>query len=331
VLKSKTVFVVGAGASYECDLPVGEELALRISGKLDVKFDDWGQKIVVGDSLLFHNVAHNQNYQQYQKAAWLIRDGIILANSIDDFLHIHKGDERVVRYGKAAIAQCILEAERGSKLFFEPSAQRTSIDFKNCSRTWLVKLMRLLARHTSSQDPSAFFGQCSFVVFNYDRCIEYFFIHALQRLYDIQAQQAEEIVSNATILHAYGSAGDLQRVPFGSDRANFAAIGESSIKTYTETVESDAIKEEIAGAQKIIFLGFAYHDPNLQLLAKPKSLPLKSIIGTALGRSKSDRQEIVAQITEWTEDKYTLAQSERVLIEHELKSADIFDHYSKSL
>jgi hypothetical protein len=93
----------------------------------------------------------------------------------------------------------------------------------------------------------------------------------LQRLYDIQAQQAEEIVGSATILHAYGSAGDLREITFGSDRANFTAIGETSIKTYTETVESDAIKAEVAAAQRIVFLGFAYHDPNLHLLTEEQS------------------------------------------------------------
>jgi hypothetical protein len=102
LLKKKTVFVIGAGASYEYGLPVGEDLALNISEKLDVKFDDWGDKITTGDARLFHNVAHNQNYLEYQKTAWLIRDGIILANSIDDFLHIHRGNAHVVRYGTAA-------------------------------------------------------------------------------------------------------------------------------------------------------------------------------------------------------------------------------------
>lgn len=113
MLKQKTVFVVGAGASKEFNLPVGVDLAITISGKLNVLFDDFGRDITAGDRDLFNNVTktHSQELSHYQKAAWLIRDGIILAHSIDDFLDVHQHDRRVVTYGKAAIAKCILEAE----------------------------------------------------------------------------------------------------------------------------------------------------------------------------------------------------------------------------
>ena len=104
------MFVVGAGASKEFGLPVGAELAMKISEKLNVLFDDFGTKIFSGDRDLFYNVTrtHSQEMSLYQKAAWLIRDGIILAHSIDDFLDVHQHNERVVNYGKAAIAKCIL-------------------------------------------------------------------------------------------------------------------------------------------------------------------------------------------------------------------------------
>jgi hypothetical protein len=41
MLKESTVFVVGAGASSEFNLPIGTDLAIEISAKLDVRFDDW--------------------------------------------------------------------------------------------------------------------------------------------------------------------------------------------------------------------------------------------------------------------------------------------------
>jgi hypothetical protein len=91
-------------------------LAIAISDKLNVRFDDFGEKLVSGDLDLFRNVSSGRDATVTQKAAWLIRDGIILANSIDDFLDVHQHDEEVVRYGKAAIVKCILEAERSSKI-----------------------------------------------------------------------------------------------------------------------------------------------------------------------------------------------------------------------
>ena len=53
MLREKTVFIVGAGASKEFGMPIGSELALSISKKLNVLFDDWGRKVVDGDSDLF--------------------------------------------------------------------------------------------------------------------------------------------------------------------------------------------------------------------------------------------------------------------------------------
>jgi hypothetical protein len=171
MLRNETVFIVGAGASKEFGFPIGTELAIRISEKLNVLFDEWGQRIIAGDAQLFQNVSRGRDARATQRAAWLIRDGIILASSIDDFLDIHRHDEEVIRYGKAAIAKCILEAERGSKLFFEHSRSQTSINFKNVADTWLVKLMRLLGRNLPKADRRKIFEKCTFVVFNYDRAV----------------------------------------------------------------------------------------------------------------------------------------------------------------
>jgi len=210
LLKKRTVFVIGAGASKEFGLPVGTELVVAISDKLNVKFDEWGQKIVSGDRDLFQNVAKGRNATATQQAAWLIRDGIILANSIDDFLDVHRHDAEVVRYGKAAIVKCILETERSSKLYYDQSQrQDTTIDFRGCADTWLVKLMRRLGSQLSHSDRAKIFDKCSFVIFNYDRCVEHFFINALQRFYNIGGNEAQQIVASANIYHAYGATGQL--------------------------------------------------------------------------------------------------------------------------
>lgn len=333
MLKNETVFVVGAGASKEFGFPVGTELALKISEKLNVLFDDWGQRVIAGDANLFHNVAHGRDARVVQKAAWLIRDGIILANSIDDFLDIHRHDEEVVRYGKAAIAKCILEAERKSKLFFEPSHARTSIDFAAAADTWLVKLMRLLGRQRPKAERKKIFDRCTFVVFNYDRAIEHFFVHALQRVYDVQLNEALDIVGSANIFHAYGATGSLSgdrtSVSFGAEQVNHCYIGSEAIKTYTESVESTQIREAIAKAQSIVFLGMAYHDQNLRLLCDDDTLEIKEILGTALYRSDSDIAAVQAQLAGWAQPKYKSTLLKHVRIGNKISASQIFDDYSR--
>ncbi|UZE46992.1 hypothetical protein ONR75_18480 [Rhodopseudomonas sp. P2A-2r] len=341
MLKRNTVFVVGAGASKEFDLPVGSELALSISDKLNVKFDDWGQKIIAGDRPLFENLSRSNrgNNLTYQKAAWLIRDGIVLAHSIDDFLDVHKDNATVVQYGKAAIAKCILEAEASSKLYFKANSNaRETVNFAGASTTWLVKLMRLLGRQLPHSQRAEIFNRCSFVVFNYDRCIEHFFTNALTRMYDIRPEEAEEIVSKAKIEHVYGSPGTLGSAtvgnlvtPFGADRADYAGIGLASIKTYTESVESDRVRSMVVDSEAVVFLGFAFHDQNMKLLAADGSLKPKAFLGTGFGISESDREIVQQQIVDWVEPPRRLDASLKVDIRPALKAADIFDFYSKTL
>jgi hypothetical protein len=349
MLKQQTVFVIGAGASKEFGLPVGSELAIKISEKLDVLFDDFGTKIVSGDKDLFNNVTktHGQELSQYQKAAWLIRDGIVLAHSIDDFLDVHQHDEQVVNYGKAAIAKCVLEAERESRLFFDPHAHQPkpgprTIDFTNCADTWLIGLMRLLVRGTPHADRAKIFDRCTFVIFNYDRCVEYFFVHALQRFYNIDEQEAVEIANKANFYHPYGLVGQLGNAtttggmaPFGAAHADCYNLGKTMLKTYTESVESKEIRAAVIAANQIVFLGFAYHDQNMRLLAENKSLGEKQIIGTALGMSQSDISTIRFQMDDWeNKDRgfvITRHIPANIDIQSSLTAADIFNYYSKSL
>lgn len=344
MLKNRTVFVIGAGASAEFGLPVGADLANEISEKLDIRFDDWGSKVVSGDADLFQNVIQKtpNEANEYQQAAWLIRDGIVLANSIDDFLHVHRHDARVVKYGKAAIAKCILEAERKSTLYYDPNSQdsrkgNASIDFAGRSDTWLVKFFRLLGRGLAHSDRANVFENVSFAIFNYDRCIEYFFLNALQRFYNIDIEEARSIIAKAQFLHAYGTPGELfsaQRgdvlANYGQTRADYLRVSET-VKTYTESVESRAIKQAIFDSEQIVFLGFAYHAPNLSLLADNRSLRLKRILGTGFGMSPSDIETTAHEISLWAIENYDNAMKARVTITAGMKAADLIDYYSKTL
>jgi hypothetical protein len=107
MFKCKTLFILGAGASAEVDLPVGTQLAKIIASMLDVRRG--GPENMTGEMLL------GQLYDRYplpkngyHRAAMLISDGVRLASSIDDFLDRHTGNEEVQRVGKAAIVKSIL-------------------------------------------------------------------------------------------------------------------------------------------------------------------------------------------------------------------------------
>lgn len=334
MLREKTVFIVGAGASREFNLPVGTQLAQMISQKLNINFDNWGEGKATGDHDLFDAVRQHANgdAESFQQSGWLIRDGIVLANSIDDFLDSHRHDEKVVLMGKMAIAKCIIEAERSSTLYFTIK-NRDTIDFASCADTWLVKLMRILVRGVAYKDRAKVFDNSAFIIFNYDRCVEHFFIHALSRYFNIQAEEANDIVAEATIFHPYGTPGSIierQKVHFGAARADWHTLG-GAIKTYTESIDTADIKQTIVDAKKLIFLGFAYHDQNMALLADQECLVAKNIFGTAYERSDSDVSVISQQILGWFSEMYRNPMERNVHINHELTASKFFDYFSKSL
>jgi hypothetical protein len=76
---SKTVFVLGAGASHEVGLPVGSQLAEIISKKVDIQFLEDGQYVENGSDVRLYERLRSKfgkEIRAYQLAGWTIRDGI---------------------------------------------------------------------------------------------------------------------------------------------------------------------------------------------------------------------------------------------------------------
>ena len=326
----KTVFVVGAGASAEIGLPLGGELATIIQKKMDVRYEQFNKPVGAGDHDLFVQITKNfaNNAEGYQKASWLIRDGIQLARSIDDFLDMHRDDALVVEYGKAAIVKSVLEAEHKHATKFKDINGMPAFSPGHFAGTWYAKLMQMLGPGVSKANLKTLFNNVSFIVFNYDRCIEYFLLNAVQKLYGIAAGPAEEIVGKLAIIHPYEVID--RSIPFGSVRANHTSLA-AGIKTYTEQVNDPKMNQEIHAqlqlAQTIVFLGFAYHDQNILLLEPPQKLKTdKTFYGSAFGLSDSDVRVVERQVLAWAEPRMA-----SIDLENKLKCSDLFDHYTKSL
>src|SRR6185312_2777915 len=267
MFRRHTLFVVGAGASAEFGLPVGIGLARQIIEKMDIRFERGFDFVGSGDQRLYQQIVHmnRQDAHDWQPTAMRIRNGLPFAQSIDDFLDQRRSDRLINLYGKSAICQAILEAERESKLFFDPFQSDRPFDADAIADTWLVKFMYMLCRGIPRENVASIFESVDFIVFNYDRCIEQFLISALQRAYSINEADSSAIVRELEILHPYGSVGQLSDVRFGYSGANCVALAEK-IKTYTEQADEKAVLREITErvdwADCIVFLGFAYHSQN---------------------------------------------------------------------
>jgi hypothetical protein len=331
MFKRRTLFILGAGSSAEVGLPLGKELAAVIGKKMDIVFDDGFNPIGHGDFPLFGQITapRRNESQAYQTAAWRIRDGVRFSQSIDDFLDQHRNNTHVNRYGKAAIVKAVIEAERGSKLYFDVY-KGEAFDPTRFADTWFMKFMHMLGRGVPKEDVRQIFDNVAFIVFDYDRCLEYFLTNALQMNYGIKAEEAESTVADLRIIHPYGL---VHQVSFGFDKADYFRAADD-IKTYTEQVAAtDVIAQltaEVERADAIVFLGFAFHSQNLLMLKPRKPMKPKFVYGTAYKMSDADVEVVSEQIASFFVpiDSRTRA---RIRLENKLTSADLFDHYAKSL
>ena len=173
----RTLFILGAGSSYEAGLPAGIELAKIIRNKMDVRFERSAEPIGSGDYGLYAHITHmhRQPGDGFWQAARRIKAGLGFAQSIDDFLDQHRSDDYVNLYGKAAIVRSILEAEAKSKFYFDRFVEPDGFDPDEFADTWFSKFMYMLGRGIPKENVSEIFDNVRFVVFNYDRCVEHLY------------------------------------------------------------------------------------------------------------------------------------------------------------
>ena len=316
MFKNRTLFIVGAGASKEANLPVGSQLKDIISKKLDIEIPAYQEKIR-GDRNIYnaiHSYLGNGGVQRidlesYISACLHIRTAMPQAMSIDNFLDAHQGNEKIELCGKLAIVCSILEAERTSLLYFDEHDSLEKLHFGKIKNTWYNRFAQLLTENCHKDNIDQIFKNISFIVFNYDRCIEHFLFFSLQNYYGIDQKDAAKIMENLPIYHPYGVVGRLpwqdliDCVPFGSnaDDKKLLSLVEQ-IKTFTERVEDTPsilkIRQAVQFSETIVFLGFAFHPQNMRLIGPTEESTARQIVATAFGISKADCEIVNKQIFE---------------------------------
>lgn len=351
MFKSKTVFIVGAGASCEAGLPSGDALKEQIARLLDIRFDDWGSTLKSGDHQIVHAlreaVRHEGGGQgdinPYLYKAWRIRDVVPTASiSIDNFLDAHRGDAEMELCGKLGIVKSILDAEHVSKLKPLKDDSQGRFDLKGLKGTWYVSFLQMLTEGVRKDEVATIGDNVSIITFNYDRCIEHFLAQGLADYYDLQYTKAQEIVKTIPVFHPYGSVGalpwqDLQNsIPFGSQRADLLSISRQ-IKTFTEGLDDEKIIREmhntIGAARTVIFLGFAFHPLNMELLTPGYDTSVQRIYATTLGLSNSDERVIEGDILNMLgKDDFAYFDTRPLKPSMEnMNCADFFRHFFRSL
>ncbi|AZQ68769.1 hypothetical protein EF888_17520 [Silicimonas algicola] len=304
------VFVVGAGASAEFKLPVGRRLAEMISK--DFRFDLTDKMDFAGGSKIAFDFATALAEQicipkrsNLASLSERLFNGVALAPSIDNYLHSHVSDEFRVRFGKYLIAETIARSEKASILNFRGKG---SFDFSLTANTWLHGLFALLVTAGDIASFKARLRNISFICFNYDRIIEWFLFLAVQTMFDLSEDEAADLLLEyLDIYHPYGVFAKLDysniASGFGEVRGHSAYVeGKSELKTFTEQANAATIsivREKIARADKLFFLGFSYMKINMEFLTPEAGCDASHVIGTARGVSEYNLDVTRGRVRSW--------------------------------
>lgn len=342
-------FVIGAGASNEVNMPTGYDLKAAIAQALAFEVDNFGRlaggdpKVREATYQLAQRPSASGDINSYLKSALLIKGAMPQAPSIDNFIDSHRADPKIAECGKLAIASEILKAERASKLFVDPGNIYNRLKFENVEETWFNAFFQLLTLNTQLEGISERLSRVTIVSFNYDRTLEHFLHQAIQNYYGCSSDEAAKALASLVILHPYGSVGALPwqqlstiAVPYGGDLGSSALLSvASTLRTFTEGTNSaesqiTQIRNSVFDADTLVFLGFAYHELNLELLFGPRENGSvrheKQVYGTAKGISESNKKAIAADLADL--GRYDISQ---ITLRRELSAAAIFPEYSRSL
>ena len=342
----KTVFVVGAGASCEFGFPDGNRLKEEIGNKLGYGSSWGGDRVLMDLAQGFAQESGGEYENELHKVELVgheIKKSLYLNKSIDHLIHRHRDNPLVEYIAKASIVSAICNYEAKSPLVSNKQKGSSPGGYLEAVKgSWLAYAYQNIVHTCSLNELPDRFQQVTFVVFNYDRCVEKFFFESLKMDYGIANDTACEMLSYLTIIHPYGKVGDLpgmivgnQGREFGSDVHSYAEAKQlvAEIKTFTEGADqkSDTPKRmhlAIEESERMVFLGFSFLDLNMQLLGEPMTRN-REIFATTYGVSKYNESKILSQLATFSD--VLNVQPQRCVHLKNLKCADFFREFEKGL
>jgi hypothetical protein len=245
-----TVFILGAGASYNFGYPLGKNLVDIILKN----FDPDNEK----NSL---NLFEGLGFSREEILAFRNELLFSAAPSIDTFLEPRQEEERYL--GKLAIAYALIPFEQTAPLFYDGS--------------WYSTLLNKIQPNFDDFEKN----KISFITFNYDRSLEHFLMTALKNRFKKTEIEVAEKLKKIPIVHLYGKLANLTWENNGVDNfkrdynpeitPHLLRKSSKSLKIIYDKVEITdpdfkQARDLIKAASRIYFLGFGFHKDNLERL-----------------------------------------------------------------
>lgn len=243
---SKTVLVLGAGASRAMGYPTGAELRQCL-----IDLGDHPRRHIAEAAGLLQRPEFLDSFVDAFKRSQM--------NSIDAFLARRPEFSEI---GKHALATILLSFEDKRKL-------------SNCEHDdhWYRYFFNTVSADSWSQfNLSAY----AIVTFNYDRSFEHYLLNAIMHAYNVPAKEAIEKLSELEVIHVYGTLGAVFPVDNGYFEYGSAVSpttvskAATSLRVIPEGRNSDPTlsraREILSEARTIGFLGFSFDKTNLERL-----------------------------------------------------------------
>jgi hypothetical protein len=279
VIERPTVFILGAGSSIPYGFSSGEGL-LQQARRLHVN--------QLKDKLRLEQVVPVAEIRRLHDALQRTHDA-----SIDALLELR---DDCLAAGRALIATMLLrEEEKVAATVIDPE------------RDWLTVLFRELTRGTTCLQDFAR-NNVTFMTYNYERFLEHRLLGALAVHYNAPDAECVVVLNRLRVLHMHGYLGPLplfkgpNDVPFGvplflseEDDVSYlrwrTAIAHIKIIHEVETNNKEFSRAHavLAEAERVIFLGFGFHEKNVERLHPENWNRSASVHGTAYGMTPSER------------------------------------------
>ena len=272
MIKTPTVFVLGAGASEPYRYPTGAQLRTRVlqalRGKGYLPLSDWLDREGLGDARLRCAEAFERSSQK----------------SLDAFLEHRKEFEKV---GKLAMAYLVMRCEDDGSLFSE----------EVIPGDWLTYLLSAMSGPFDSFGDNA----VSFITFNYDRILEHFLFNAVKNSYGKSDEDCAAVLENIPIVHVHGCLGPLPWQEVGGrpyvppGKLEDVRLAADRTKIVHEGAEEDPefnkARALIRKAERIYFLGFGYNKDNVERLHLGECKEGARIYGSAFKFSDREQED----------------------------------------
>lgn len=343
MFRAKTVLVIGAGASVEVGLPMGPGLLKQIVELTRITFELSRQKTGDHDILQALKLCLNEGREvgrlnEHIRAGWQLSESAKQALSIDNVIDALE-DPQVELIGKLGIVRAILKAEASSPVFKRIDNMPDTLDLSKFSDSWYSSLTKLLTENVRKSEVGSIFDNLEIVNFNYDRCLEHYLPISLASYYGLKPDAIREIMQGLPIHRPYGLAG---RLPWQTGDAPSVGFGEGSpqqladvaqqVRTFTERVEEgeelSAMRATMAAADRVVFLGFAFHRQNVELIAE-KMQDHSELVATAYQISNSDKSVIEDELGRAFAHEFSI-QDTRIKLA-DMTCAQFFKEYWRTL